>query len=338
MKKELIENEEQKEVAIARLLQLIEVNSITLQDYYNIDSPKSITKQYKELIKRYSHELAELVSFKMKGNKLSQMECVELFIAEKTKIKEVEKQLKIQEEKRRKDSELGRDNIILMLDVHRKFAKYCLFGDKPINPCGCKVLGVEWIEEFDVTNLLTIEDRRLIDFMTLSRLMATDNVIHSYCEDIRISDFANNLIERNEYYLTSVKNLEWDDISIIDIEILFDSLRENQFIASDTTRDTFFEIFNPHLSVFDKPIQWQDIKELAYFLDKCIEYGFIKNNKYQSLIEKYRMFTTKRPKGNYIKSSSLSSTLSDVKNGSLNTATFEQRIKLMDEFLEDVTI
>lgn len=328
MKKELIENEEQKEVTIARLLQLIEVNSITLQDYYNIDSPKSITKQYKELIKRYSHELAEVVSFKMKGNKLSQMECVELFIAEKTKIKEVEKQLKIQEEKRRKDSELGRDNIILMLDVHRKFAKESFFGHFETLKMDGSIETIE-SEEFQI-----LKDNQLINFTTFARFMTTDEVINSYSGDIRVFNFTNNLIRRYEY---KGQDLEWN-ISMIDIEILFERLIENQFIAPDTPRNIFFEIFNPNLSIFTNPIVWQDVKELAYFLDKCRDYGFIESNKYQSLIEKYRMFTTKRPKGNYIKSSPLSSTLSGVKDGSLNTAIFEQRIKLIDEFLEDVTI
>ena len=317
--KELTENKEEKGIIIARLLQLIEINSITLQDYYNIDSPKSITKQYKDLIKRYSHELAEVVGFKMKGNKLSQMECVELFIAEKTKIGEVEKQLKIQEDRKRKDSESGKDNIILMLDAHRNFAKDSLFGS---------------FRSFESEGFKKIKCSELIDFTFFSRVMVTDEIINSYCGDTRVSNFTSNLIERYEYY---GEDLEWN-ISIIEIEILFNVLRENQFIAPDTPRNIFFEIFNPNLSMFVNPIVWQDVKELGYFLDKCREYSLLLNFKYQSIVERCRMFKSNLS-GDFLTASSISSTLSDVKDKFGNYSEnqkFITRMKKFDELFREM--
>lgn len=314
--KELVKNKEEKGVIIAHLLELIEINSITLQDYYYIDGPKSITKQYEVLIKQYSQELAEVVGFKIKGNKLSQMECVELFFAEKRKIEEVEKQLKIQEERKRKDSELGRDNVILMLDIHRNFAKESLFGD---------------FRSFQSEEFKKLKDNQLIDFTFFSRLIITDDIINSYSDDIRVCDFTSNLIERNEYY---GNDLEWN-ISMIDIEILFNGLRENQFIAHDTPRNIFFEIFNPNLSIFINPIVWQDVKELAYFLDKCKEYSLFENYKYQNIVEKYRMFKTNFSKGDYIKSNSIRTTLADVKDEFGNYSENQKFLKRV-EFLEEM--
>lgn len=244
---------------------------------------------------------------------------------------EAEKEFEIHkenEEKERKKIELDKKNVILLLDIHRKFAHESVFGNSEILKMDGSIKTIE-SEEFK-----ELKSNQLIDFMTFARLMKSDDMIYSYCEDIWVGNFANNLIKRYEYY---GQDLEWN-ISLIDIQILFVKLRENQFIASDTPRNIFFEIFNPNLSVFYEPIQWKDIKELVYFFDKCIECGFIKSHKYQSLIEKYKMFTTKRSEGNYIKSGSLRTTLSDVKNESLKTEPFEQRIALIDEFLEYVTL
>jgi hypothetical protein len=240
-----------------------------------------------------------------------------------------ERDEQIEKENREKEKiELDRRNVILLLDVHRSFAKESLFGYFETLKMDGSIKIIE-SEEFK-----ELKSNKLIDFMTFAHLMESDDMIYSYCEDMWVNDFRRNLIKRYEY---NGQDLEWN-ISIIDIKILFDELRENQFISSDTPRSIFFEIFNPNLSVFHKPIQWNDIKELVYFFDKCIEYGFIKNYKYQSLIEKYKMFTTKRSEGNYIKSGSLRSTLSDVKNESLKTVAFEQRIKLIDEFMDYVTM
>ena len=50
------------------------------------------------------------------------------------------------------------------------------------------------------------------------------------------------------------------------------------------------------------------------------------------------MFTTKDSKGDYLKSRSLSVTLSNFKNGTLKTVVFEQRTNLIDEFLDYVTM
>jgi hypothetical protein len=325
--KELTGDEEPKEVIIARLLQLIETNSIMLQNHYNEDSSTSITKQYKDLIKRYYYELAEVVSFKIKGNKISKKECVELFFTERIKIQEVQKQVQIQEEKKRKDSELGRDNIILMLVIHRNFAKESFFGHFETLKLDGSIETIE-SEEFKL-----LKDNQLIDFTTFARFMTTDEIINSYSEDLRVNDFTNNLIRRFEY---DGQDLEWN-ISMIDIEILFDVLRENQFISSDTPRSIFFEIFNPHLSVFNKPVVWKDIKELAYFLDKCKEYSLFENYKYQNIVEKYRMFKTNHSKGDFVKSNSLRTTLSDVKDEFGNYSEdkeFLKRVKFLEEMFD----
>ncbi len=314
--KELIENKEPKEVIIARLLQLIETNSIILQNHYMEDSPKFIKKQYRNLINQYSNDLAEIVGFKIEGNKISQKESVELYLAEKRKIEEV----RIQEEEKRKNSELGRDNIILMLEVHRNFAIESLFwGFRSIQS-----------EESEL-----VKGSKLIDFTTFARFMTADEIIYSYSEDIRVDNFADNLSRRFEYH---GQDLEWN-ISMIDIEILFDVLRENQFIASDTPRSIFFEIFNPHLSLFDKPVVWKDIKELAYFLDKCKEYSLFENYKYQNIVEKYRMFKTNHSKGDFVKSNSLRTTLADVKDEFGNYSEnqkFLRRVEFLEEMFEDM--
>ena len=232
------------------------------------------------------------------------------------------------EEEEKQKLEFDKKNVVLMLDIHRDFAKESLFGYFETLKMDGSTKIIE-SEEFK-----GLKSNKLIDFMTFARLMESDDMIYSYCEDIWVNDFRRNLIKRYEY---NGQDLEWN-ISIIDIKILFDELRENQFIAPATPRSPFFQIFNPHLSVFSEPIEWRDIKELVYFFDKCIEYRFIKNYKYQSLIEKYKMFTTKRSEGNCIKSGSLRSTLSDVKNESLKKVAFEQRIKLIDEFMDYVTM
>ena len=252
------------------------------------------------------------------------MERISYYIEEERK-REIQKERK---EEERKKLEWDKKNVILMLDFHRKFAKESLFGHFVSRKLDGRIETIE-SEEFKI-----LKDSQFINFTTFARFMTTDEVINSYSEDTRVHNFTNNLIERYEY---NGQDLEWN-ISMIDIEILFESLRDNQFIAHDTPRNIFFEIFNPNLSIFYKPIQWKDVKELVYFFDKCVEYGFIENNKYQLLIEKYRMFTTKDSKGDYLKSRSLSVTLSDVKNGTLNTVAFQQRTNLIDEFLDYVTM
>lgn len=127
--------------------------------------------------------------------------------------------------------------------------------------------------------------------------MVTDENIGLYTSDVRVYDFANNLSRRWEY---NGKCFDWY-ISMIDIEILFNSLREHEFIENDTPRDNFFAIFNPRLEIFENPVIWKDIKELVYFFDKCAEYQFYRNNKYQSLIEKFRLFKTVHSKGEIYK-------------------------------------
>ena len=215
-----------------------------------------------------------------------------------------------------------------MLDIHRTFAKESFFGFFQVIGTNSK------IETIESEVFKKIKDSKLIDFTTFVHFMITDEVVHSYCSDIGVSDFANNLIRRYEYY---GQDLEWD-ISMIDIEILFNSLREHGFIEGDTPRDNFFAIFNPHVETFKNPVVWKDIKELVYFFDKCIEYGFIKNSKYQSFIEEHKMFKTINSKGEYIKSNSLRTTLADVKNESLKTQKFIERTKLIDEFLDYIEI
>ena len=315
----MTESKEPQKEKVSRLLELIETNSTTLQKHLNEDSPKSITKQYKDLIRQYSQELAEVVGFKIQGKKLSSKEMVDLYFNEKKKIIEIQNQLQLQEERKRKDRELGRDNILLMLDVHRNFAKESLFGN---------------FMNFKSEGFKEIQDSELIDFRAFSRFMMTDEVIMSYSSDTTVCDFRNNLIRRYEYH---GKDLEWN-ISMIDIEILFNELREKMFIASDTPRNVFFDICNPHLPIFTEPIIWRDIKELVYFLDKCRDLEIIENTKYQSLIENHKMFKTQNSKGNYLKSNSIRTTLSDLKNGILETEKFKQRALLIDNLLENCTL
>ena len=247
---------------------------------------------------------------------------------------EYEKEIEIQkenEEKERRKIEFDKKNVILMLDIHRKFAHESVFGNFEILQIDGSIETIE-SDEFE-----KIKSSPLIDFTTFARFMKTDEEINSYCEDINVGYFVINRIERSEYYRNS---LQWN-IYMIDIEILFNNLRENQFIAPDTSRNTFFQIFNPYLSVFSEPIEWRDIKELVYFLDKCREYSFLGNTKYQNVVEKYRMFKTNFSKGDYIKSNSLRTTLADIKNEFGNYSEnqkFLQRTKLLDEFLEYVTL
>ena len=58
---EFIKDGEQKALIIARLLQLIEMNTNTLKRHREADSPVSIIEQYKEIRDRYLNELAEVM-------------------------------------------------------------------------------------------------------------------------------------------------------------------------------------------------------------------------------------------------------------------------------------
>ena len=58
---ESIKDVEQKALIIARLLQLIEMNTNTLKRHREADSPVSIIEQYKEIRDRYLSELAEIM-------------------------------------------------------------------------------------------------------------------------------------------------------------------------------------------------------------------------------------------------------------------------------------
>lgn len=58
---EFIKQGEQKALIIARLLQLIEMNTNTLERHHNANSPLSIIEQYKDLRERYLNELAEVM-------------------------------------------------------------------------------------------------------------------------------------------------------------------------------------------------------------------------------------------------------------------------------------
>ena len=58
---EFIKDGEQKALIIARLLQLIEMNTNTLKRHREADSPLSIIEQYKEIRDRYLSELAEVM-------------------------------------------------------------------------------------------------------------------------------------------------------------------------------------------------------------------------------------------------------------------------------------
>jgi hypothetical protein len=58
---EFIKQGEQKALIIARLLQLIEMNTNTLERHHTANSPQSIIQQYKDLRERYLNELAEVM-------------------------------------------------------------------------------------------------------------------------------------------------------------------------------------------------------------------------------------------------------------------------------------
>jgi hypothetical protein len=58
---EFIKDGEQKALIIARLLQLIEMNTNTLKRHREADSPVSIIEQYREIRERYLSELAEVM-------------------------------------------------------------------------------------------------------------------------------------------------------------------------------------------------------------------------------------------------------------------------------------
>jgi len=58
---EFIKDGEQKALIIARLLQLIEMNTNTLKRHREAESPVSIIEQYKGIRERYLSELAEVM-------------------------------------------------------------------------------------------------------------------------------------------------------------------------------------------------------------------------------------------------------------------------------------
>ena len=58
---EFIKDGEQKALIIARLLQLIEMNTNTLKRHREANSPMSIIEQYKEIRERYLNELADIM-------------------------------------------------------------------------------------------------------------------------------------------------------------------------------------------------------------------------------------------------------------------------------------
>ena len=58
---EFIKDGEQRALIIARLLQLIVMNTNTLKRYREADSPVSIIEQYKEIRDRYLSKLAEVM-------------------------------------------------------------------------------------------------------------------------------------------------------------------------------------------------------------------------------------------------------------------------------------
>ncbi len=58
---EFMKDGEQKAIIIARLLQLIEMNTNTLKRHREADSPMSIIEQYKEIREKYLSELAEVM-------------------------------------------------------------------------------------------------------------------------------------------------------------------------------------------------------------------------------------------------------------------------------------
>ena len=58
---EFIRDGEQKALIIARLLQLIDMNTKTIERHQNSDSPQTIIQQYQDLRQRYLNELAEVM-------------------------------------------------------------------------------------------------------------------------------------------------------------------------------------------------------------------------------------------------------------------------------------
>ena len=58
---EFMKDGEQKAIIIARLLQLIEMNTNTLKRHREADIPLSIIEQYREIRERYLTELAEVM-------------------------------------------------------------------------------------------------------------------------------------------------------------------------------------------------------------------------------------------------------------------------------------
>ena len=58
---EFIKEGEQKALIIARLLQLIEMNTKTIQRHQDSHSPQTIVEQYQDLRQRYLNELAEVM-------------------------------------------------------------------------------------------------------------------------------------------------------------------------------------------------------------------------------------------------------------------------------------
>lgn len=226
-------------------------------------------------------------------------------------------------------------DIINTLAIHRRFAKDCTCGvGKPLPFEMCLVIGVFWIKEFGNNDELSFEECKSINFKTFSKLMKTDRVLHSFSEDVFIEHF--------EYYLSKYSRiydygLSWN-ISIVDIEILFNELRKHFFIHHEISRDVFFEIFNPQVKTFGSAVVWKDIKELVYFLDKCREYSILGKHRYQSFIEKFKMFRTVNSKGDYLKANSLRTTLANIKNESLLNNEFKVRMRILDDIIDNIIL
>ncbi len=226
-------------------------------------------------------------------------------------------------------------DIINSLAIHRKFAKDCLCGiERELSLEVCEIVGVIWIREFDKIDELSLEECKSVSFKKFSKLMKTDRILYSFSEDVFIEHF--------EYYLSKYSRiykygLSWH-ISIIDIEILFNEFRKHSFVDINTSRDDFFEIFNPQIEIFSQAIVWKDIKELVYFLDKCREYSILKKNSYQSFIEKFKMFKTINSKGDYLRANSLRTILANIKNESLLNNEFVLRLRIIDEIVENITV
>lgn len=59
----------------------------------------------------------------------------------------------------------------------------------------------------------------------------------------------------------------------------------------ETTPDTFKMAFSKDLKVFNQPIKWNEtIRLLAYFFDNLYREQLIGSNKWQSIIERYKLF------------------------------------------------